>query len=157
MPITSVQRYKLTYLKLTYFFKLVNFKFPEFCVFAKNFLALSGRKIKGERIKVNTQNNTNVTALLTAWFFPPLVSLIRTLSKVTNFGKHCFKQSMPDNSSCQGLQFHCIQENLTAYINALFCMHLQMQFANCKFANANLHLQCNTLMHSVLLIRTALA
>lgn len=47
MPNTSLQRYKLTYLKLTYFFKLVNFKFPEFCVFAKNFLALSGRKIKG--------------------------------------------------------------------------------------------------------------
>lgn len=47
MSNTSLQRYKLTYLKLTYFFKLVNFKFPEFCVFAKNFLALSGKKMKG--------------------------------------------------------------------------------------------------------------
>lgn len=54
MPITRVQRQKLTYLKLTYFFKLVNFKFPEFCVFAKNFLALSGRKMKGKRTKVGT-------------------------------------------------------------------------------------------------------
>lgn len=76
-----MQTQKLTYFKLTYFFKLVNFKFPEFCVFAKDFLALSGRKMKEMRTKVDRESNVTVKDSF-------LLLSIMTLTKVTYFANH---------------------------------------------------------------------
>ena len=53
----SILIYKFAYLKLSNFFKFINFVFPECCIFPKNFLAFAGcKKHPREKDSINKEN-----------------------------------------------------------------------------------------------------